>query len=86
MEDQWKILTQIKGYLMALKDTPWCGGELPTKCFLWVMFVVGNWKGEFPILRCYEIDFTPKELWENWRMITEYARDAGLFEKYEEEG
>jgi len=83
LEEEWKILTQIKGYLMALKDSPWCAGELPTNCYLWVLFVMGDYRGTFPILRCYDIEFTHKEIWDTWLMLTRFAKDANMWKGYE---
>lgn len=79
---EWKIMTQIKGYLMALKDSEWCRGDLPVKCRLWVLFVVGDYRGTFPILRCYELTFTPKEIWDNWIMLSDWAGKCGLYNEF----
>ena len=47
--------------------------EVPRARF-YVLFVRGNYKDPNPTFRAYDIEFTGRELQENWQMLLNYAR------------
>lgn len=59
----WRI--QIMAYLYALGMT---------KCILRVLFINGDYRGSGPIARAWALRFTPRELAENWMMLSAHAR------------
>jgi hypothetical protein len=78
-EREWKIKAQIQSYLMALRSLKTAGPDFaPLVCFLMVFFVNGDYRGNFPILKSWKIEFTPGEIRENWNTILEYAGDKNL--------
>lgn len=65
----WKVLVQQKCYCHALQ-TP--------HSRLRMLFLVGDWRGDItPKLREFELEFTARELQDNWSMITGHARRRG---------
>lgn len=65
----WIWLVQIKGYLKMLRML---------RCRLFALFVNGNYKNGYqPELAVRDLEFTQKEIDENWRMITDHARRKG---------
>lgn len=65
--DKW--MTQIKSYLYHLKLT---------KARLYVLFLNGDYKPPAPQLLAWELQFTERELWENWAMLKRHAREVGM--------
>lgn len=59
----WRI--QIMAYLHALKMR---------RCILRVLFINGDYRGSGPIARAWALRFTPRELAENWMMLSAHAR------------
>lgn len=65
----WKVLVQQKCYCNAL-HTPYSR--------LRMLFLVGDWRGDItPKLREFELEFTERELKDNWSMITGHAKRKG---------
>jgi hypothetical protein len=65
----WKVMVQEKAYCYALQ-TPYSR--------LRMLFLVGDWRGDItPKLREFELEFTSRELQENWSMLTNHARRKG---------
>ena len=62
----WKILVQIKAY---------CRVMVTLRARLRILFIVGNWRDDItPKLRTWELEFTQRELDENWSMLIGHAR------------
>jgi len=72
IERQHKYLLQIKSYCWVLGVR---------QCILHVLFVNGDYSFEKgkggPKTRTFQLDFTKRELWENWRTIKRHAREKG---------
>lgn len=66
--DQWKWMTQIKGYCKGV------GTNVVKMCILYLM---GDYKGSGPQYKGYKIRFTDLEIEENWSMLTTHARGKG---------
>lgn len=67
MESQWAWLTQIKAY---------CYSKKCLHARIHVYFVCGNYKHPIsPMLKCWDLEFTQKELDLNWSMLIEYRDD-----------
>jgi len=65
----WKMIVQQKAYCHALQ-TPYSR--------LRMLFLVGDWRSDItPKMREFELEFTSRELQENWSMITNHARRRG---------
>lgn len=65
--DKW--LTQIKAYCYAT--------GIP-RAVLYVYFVNGRGRFGEPSLRAFELEFTARELEENWRTLTNHARRRNM--------
>ena len=65
--DSWFM--QIKAYCHAL-------GTLRAR--LRVFFVNGSYKPRVPQMKAWEMEFTERELQENWQMILSHARQEGM--------
>jgi len=65
----WPWMVQIKAYCYALEST---------KARLWAMFVNGTYRPPSPVLKVWEIEFSPLELLENWSMLLNHAKSVGL--------
>jgi len=62
----WYWMTQCKSYCHMLGlDT----------VVMRICHIMGNYKGSGPLYRVARIAYTERELYENWRMITEYAEE-----------
>ena len=59
---------QMKAYCHALQTT---------RARLRVMFINGNYTDNSPIYRVWDIQFTERELLENWHMLVQHARAKG---------
>lgn len=68
----WPWLVQIKGY---------CHVTGTTRARLRVFFVNGDYQSFTPELRSWLLTFTEQELRDNWLMLLNHARYAGLFPK-----
>lgn len=66
--DNWRWMTQIMGYMWGLQMTV---------CNMWILYVNGDYKGSGPVDKQYRLEFTCRELEENWVMITNHARLKG---------
>lgn len=64
----WHWMVQIKAYCKAL-------GTRTAR--LRVFYVAGDWRGSGPQVRGWTLEFTERELEENWAMITNHARLKG---------
>ena len=58
-------LMQIKGYLYGLGMN---------RCNLIVLFLCGDYKPPFPHIKAKQLEFTDRELVENWAIVQNYAR------------
>ena len=66
--DKW--LTQAKAYCYHL--------GIPRARF-YVLFVMGDYKKHRdPIMRVFDIEFSPRELTENWRTLLNFAKSRGM--------
>ena len=65
----WRWFVQVKSYCRVM-DT--------TRCRFRVLWINGTYAGSGPIQRVIEIDFTSRELEENWAMVTNNARHAPI--------
>lgn len=64
-----KYLTQLKAY---------CHGMSVREARLIVYFVNGDYRPMMPCLKAYDIEFTQRELDENWTMLMRHAKSMGL--------
>jgi hypothetical protein len=67
--NHWKWLVQIKGYCKEL-GTPYAR--------LRAVYLVGDWRSRIvPTPKMWEMEFTSRELKENWEMLMGHARRKG---------
>ena len=45
---------------------------------LWVMYLNGNYKPPTPVPLAWNLEFSARELQENWQMLTNHAKDEGF--------
>lgn len=64
-----KYFTQIKGY---------CHGLGIPHARLYSLFVNGDYRGYTPEMLAWDIEFSARELQENWTMLMHYARKRGM--------
>jgi len=65
----WRYWTQVKSYCLALKTN---------KARLRVLFVNGDYKfKKGPVTKCWEAEFSDRELKDNWSMLTNHAKKKG---------
>ena len=70
IEDQWRYCTQVKSYCRAMATN---------RCDLYVLYLMGNYRDiRQPIPIKYELEFTQRELDDNWRMIVSHSKKVGL--------
>lgn len=68
-QNHWKWLVQIKGYCRELGTR---------RARLRALYLVGNWRDRIvPTPKCWEMEFTPRELEDNWEMLMGHARRKG---------
>lgn len=67
-----EFLDQIKAYLYCLGRYT---GRPVTVCRLFILFVVGDYRGTGPRIRVFELRFTQEELESHWRLILAEAAD-----------
>lgn len=63
--DNWKWMSQIKGY---------CKGLNLVKVNMYILYLNGDWKPPMPQYKGFQIEFTPLEIQENWEMLLNHAR------------
>lgn len=64
MSSQWLWLTQVKAY---------CKGVKTVHAKIHVLFLCGDYKYPLqPVVKEWDIQFTPKEIQDNWDMLREY--------------
>lgn len=68
IEDDWKRMTQVKGYLSGL-------GLTVVK--MYILYINGDWKGDGPQFKGVRIEFTDTEIAETWEMLVNHARSRG---------
>ena len=69
MGKEWMWLTQLKCYCKAAKTLH---GKLH------VLFICGDYKFPIrPVLKCWNITFSQKELDDNWQLMTDYRDQRG---------
>lgn len=68
VEDQWRWMTQIKGYCYMLGLRA---------CILRVLWINGNYAPPTPQYQAFLLRFSDRELEENWTMITNHAKSQG---------
>lgn len=66
--DNWKWMAQTKGYCKALGLT---------KVRMYILYLMGDYKGGGPQYRKCTIEFTELEIEENWEMLVNHARHKG---------
>jgi hypothetical protein len=66
--DNWKWMSQIKGY---------CKGLGVTLVKMYILYLNGDWKGGGPEYKGYLVEFTPLEVEENWFMLVNHAKSKG---------
>ena len=64
-----KWLTQIRAYCYHLQTR---------YARLYVLFINGDYSSYSPLLKAWDIEFTDKELLEEWRMLLHHARRKGM--------
>jgi len=72
IEDNWRYCTQIKSY---------CRGMATNRARLYVLYLMGNWRDirqAWPLF--YDLEFSQRELDDNWSMIVSHAKKVGLLE------
>jgi hypothetical protein len=67
-KNYFQELTQIQSY---------CHMEQITRAELCVFFVAGNWRPPVPCARAVRLEFTERELEENWEMVRGHAQRKG---------
>ena len=68
IEDNWMWVTQVKAY---------CHMVGVPKAIMRVLYVAGDYKPPFPQYRAYLMEFSQRELEENWSMIVNHAKAQG---------
>ena len=72
IESNWRYMTQVKSY---------CRGMATNKAKMYVLYLLGNYRDiRQPVTKCYDLEFTQRELDDNWKMITNHARKVGLLD------
>ena len=70
IEDQWRYMTQIKSY---------CRGMACNRAKLYVLYLMGNYRDvRQPVTKCFELEFSQRELDDNWKMLVSHAKKVGL--------
>jgi len=69
IESFFKYKLQVMAYCHMLQLT---------RCRLYVFYVCGNWKPPVPQIKAWEIEFTPVELRDNWKMLRENGKEITL--------
>ncbi len=64
--DDWRYMTQVKGY---------CYAEQTPCAVMQVLYLMGNYRGSGPIWLPVRIVFTQQEIEENWQMIKNNAEN-----------
>jgi hypothetical protein len=64
----WSWLVQTKGYCKMI------GSNV---CEIHCFFVAGDWRPPAPCVKSIRIEYTDRELEENWSMITKFAESRG---------
>ena len=66
IESFFKYMLQVKAYLYMLGLT---------RCRLYVCFICGNYKPPLPQFKAWQLDFSPHELKDNWRVLVENGKE-----------
>lgn len=69
IESFFKYMLQVKAYCYMLGLT---------RCRLYVCFICGNYKPPLPQFKAWEIEFSPHELKDNWRMLLTNSKEIIL--------
>ena len=70
IDDNWRYMTQIKSY---------CRGMACSRAKLYVLYLMGNWRDvRQPVTKVYELEFSQRDLDDNWKMIVSHAKKVGL--------
>jgi hypothetical protein len=64
----WSWLVQTKGYCKMIGTNV---------CEIHCFFVAGDWRPPVPCVKSIQIEYTDRELSENWSMITKFAESRG---------
>jgi len=72
IESNWYYITQFKSYCKML-------GTRVT--VVRIIYVVGDYKGSGPQYFTYRLEFTQKEIDENWAYIRQFAINEGMLEE-----
>lgn len=68
--------SKFVGYLIQMQA--YCHMVGTTRARLYILFMNGDYERYVPQMRCYQIDFTPRELQEQWRSLLNTAKKEGL--------
>jgi hypothetical protein len=72
--DNWRWVTQMKGYLYGVSTF----FERETvRADLHVLYGNGDYKHSGPEYWCYELEFTKQEIYETWAMLKKHAQNRG---------
>lgn len=66
----WYWMCQCKSYIHML-------GIHPPVAIMRILYLMGDYKGSGPLYKVARIEYTEKEVWENWQMIVNHAKDRG---------
>ena len=67
LSSQWMWITQMKAYCIARGCTT---------AFLHALFLCGNYVAPIrPVLKIWELEFTQRELDENWELLSQYKKE-----------
>jgi hypothetical protein len=70
IEDNWRYCTQIKSYCRAMATN---------RAHLYILYLMGNYRDiRQPVTRGYELEFSQRELDDNWNMIVKHSKKKGL--------
>lgn len=64
----WMWMVQIRAYCYVMNAT---------RARLHVFFVNGDYRGSGPQLKVWDLEFTQRELDENWKMLVNHAKSKG---------
>lgn len=73
-QDNWRWMTQVKCYLYGISSV-FC--QQITLCDVHVLYVNGDYRNSGPEYWLYEMEFTPTEIVETWRMVHKHAKNRG---------
>ena len=73
-QDNWRWQTQIKCYLYGVGKA---FDQFVTRCDMHVLYVNGDYRHSGPEYWCFEMDFSPQEICETWKMVVKHGQNRG---------